>query len=61
MKIEAQQRYFDDLQTKSLDQLIFMERKIERSVKENNKEDKLPLIRIAIEGKKRRKAYIEKL
>ena len=61
MKIEDQQRYFDDLQKNNLDQLIFMERKIERSVKENNKEDKLCLIRIAIEGKKRRKAYIDKL
>ena len=61
MKIEAQQRYFDDLQETSLDQLIFMERKIERSVKENNKEDKLNLIRIAIDGKKRRKEYLEKL
>ena len=61
MKIEAQQRYFDDLQKNSLDQLIFMERKIECSVKEHNKEDKLNLIRVAIEGKKRRKEYVDKL
>ena len=61
MKIEDQQRYFDELQTNSLDQLIFMERKIKRSVKEHDKEDKLSLIRIAIEGKKKRKDYMEKL
>ena len=61
MKIEDQQRYFDELQTNSLDQLIFMERKIKRSVKEHDKEDKLNLIRIAIEGKKKRKDYMEKL
>lgn len=57
MKIEDQQRYFDDIQTMSLEALIFMERKIEQSKNEKDREDKLNLIRIAIRGKKNLKRH----
>ncbi len=59
MKIEDQQRYFDDIQTMSLEALIFMERKIEQSRNEKDREDKLNLIRIAIRGKKNLKRHLD--
>lgn len=59
MKIEDQQRYFDDIQTMSLEALIFMERKIGQSRNEKDREDKLNLIRIAIEGKKNLKRHLD--
>lgn len=59
MKIEEQQRYFDDIQNRSLDTLIFMERKIEKSRNEKDREDKLNLIRIAIKGKKKLKRHLD--
>lgn len=59
MKIEEQQRYFDDIQNRSLDTLIFMERKLEQSRNEKDREDKLNLIRIAIKGKKNLKRHLD--
>lgn len=59
MKIEEQQRYFDEIQTMSLEALIFMERKIEQSKNEKDREDKLNLIRIAIRGKKNLKRHLD--
>lgn len=59
MKIEDQQKYFDDIQTMSLEALIFMERKIGQSRNEKDREDKLNLIRIAIEGKKNLKRHLD--
>lgn len=59
MKIEEQQRYFDDIQNRSLDTLIFMERKLEQSRNEKDREDKLNLIRIAIRGKKNLKRHLD--
>lgn len=58
MKIEEQQRYFDEIQTMSLEALIFMERKIEQSRNEKDREDKLNLIRIAIRGKQNLKRHL---
>ena len=58
MKIEDQQRYFDNIQTMSLEALIFMERKIEQSRNEKDREDKLNLIRIAIRGKEKHERLI---
>ncbi|WP_308652437.1 hypothetical protein [uncultured Anaerococcus sp.] len=57
MKIEDQQRYFNEIQTMSLEALIFMERKIEQSRNEKDREDKLNLIRIAIRGKRNLKRH----
>lgn len=59
MKIEDQQRYFDEIQTMSLEALIFMERKLEQSRNEKDREDKLNLIRIAIRGKKNLKRHLD--
>lgn len=59
MKIEDQQRYFDEIQTMSLEALIFMERKLEQSRNEKDREDKLSLIRVAIEGKKNLKRHLD--
>lgn len=59
MKIEEQQRYFDDIQNRSLDTLIFMERKLEQSRNEKDREDKLNLIRIAIRSKKNLKRHLD--
>lgn len=53
MKIEEQQRYFDNIQNMSLEALLFMENKIEKSRNEKYREDKLNLIRIAIKGKQK--------
>ncbi len=57
MKIEDQQKYFDNIQNSSLETLIFMERKIEQSRNEKDREDKLNLIRIAIRGKRNLKRH----
>lgn len=57
MKIEEQQKYFDEIQNSSLETLIFMERKIEQSRNEKDREDKLNLIKIAIRGKKNLKRH----
>ena len=59
MKIEDQQRYFDNIQTMSLEALLFMENKIEKSRNEKDREDKLNLIRIAIRGKKNLKRHLD--
>ena len=59
MKIEEQQRYFDNIQNSSLETLIFMERKIEQSRNEKDREDKLNLIRIAIRGKRNLKRHLD--
>lgn len=59
MKIEDQQRYFDEIQTMSLEALIFMERKLEQSRNEKDREDKLNLIRIAIRGKRNLKRHLD--
>ncbi|WP_311486542.1 hypothetical protein [uncultured Anaerococcus sp.] len=59
MKIEEQQRYFDEIQTMSLEALIFMERKLEQSRNEKDREDKLNLIRIAIRGKRNLKRHLD--
>lgn len=59
MKIEDQQRYFDNIQSSSLETLIFMERKIEQSRNEKDREDKLNLIRIAIRGKRNLKRHLD--
>lgn len=59
MKIEEQQRYFDDIQTMSLEALLFMENKIEKSRNEKYREDKLNLIRIAIKGKQNLKRHLD--
>ena len=59
MKIEEQQRYFDEIQNSSLETLIFMERKIEQSRNEKDREDKLNLIRIAIRGKRNLKRHLD--
>lgn len=59
MKIEEQQRYFDEIQTMSLEALIFMERKLEQSRNEQDREDKLNLIRIAIRGKRNLKRHLD--
>lgn len=59
MKIEEQQRYFDELQTTSLEALLFMESKIEKSRNEKDREDKLNLIRIAIKGKNKLKRHLD--
>lgn len=59
MKIEEQQRYFDNIQNMSLEALIFMENKIEKSRNEKDREDKLNLIRIAIKGKKKLKRHLD--
>ena len=59
MKIEDQQRYFDELQTTSLEALLFMESKIEKSRNEKDREDKLNLIRIAIKGKNKLKRHLD--
>lgn len=58
MKIKDQQRYFDDLQKRSLESLVFMESKIERSGDSEDKDDKLALIRVAIEGKRKIKKQL---
>lgn len=58
MKIEEQQRYFDNIQTMSLEALLFMENKIEKSRNEKYREDKLNLIRIAIKGKQKHERLI---
>ena len=58
MKIKDQQRYFDDLQKRSLESLIFMESKIESSADSEDKDDKLALIRVAIEGKRKIKKQL---
>lgn len=58
MKIKDQQRYFDDLQKRSLESLVFMESKIERSGDREDKDDKLALIRVAIEGKRKIKKQL---
>lgn len=58
MKIEEQQKYFDEIQNSSLETLIFMERKIEQSRNEKDREDKLNLIKIAIRGKKNLKRHL---
>lgn len=59
MKIEEQQKYFDEIQNSSLETLIFMERKIEQSRNEKDREDKLNLIKIAIRGKKNLKRHLD--
>lgn len=59
MKIEEQQRYFDNIQTMSLEALLFMENKIEKSRNEKYREDKLNLIRIAIKGKQNLKRHLD--
>lgn len=59
MKIEDQQKYFDNIQNSSLETLIFMERKIEQSRNEKDREDKLNLIRIAIRGKRNLKRHLD--
>lgn len=59
MKIEDQQRYFNEIQTMSLEALIFMERKLEQSRNEKDREDKLNLIKIAIRGKKNLKRHLD--
>lgn len=59
MKIEDQQRYFNEIQTMSLEALIFMERKLEQSRNEQDREDKLNLIRIAIRGKRNLKRHLD--
>lgn len=59
MKIEDQQRYFDEIQTMSLEALIFMERKLEQSRNEKDREDKLNLIRITIKGKEKHERLID--
>lgn len=58
MKIKDQQKYFDDLQKRSLESLVFMESKIERSEDSEDKDDKLALIRVAIEGKRKIKKQL---
>lgn len=59
MKIEEQQRYFDNIQNMSLEALLFMENKIEKSRNEKYREDKLNLIRIAIKGKRNLKRHLD--
>ena len=59
MKIEDQQKYFDDIQNSSLEALIFMERKLEKKKKKKDREDKLNLIRIAIRGKRNLKRHLD--
>lgn len=59
MKIEEQQKYFDDIQNSSLETLIFMEHKIEKSRNEKDREDKLNLIKIAIRGKQNLKRHLD--
>lgn len=59
MKIEEQQKYFDEIQNSNLETLIFMERKLEQSRNEKDREDKLNLIRIAIRGKQNLKRHLD--
>lgn len=51
MKIEDQQKYFEDLQSRSLETLIFMERKIEQTENEKDRSGKLAMLRVAISSK----------
>ncbi|WP_243344587.1 hypothetical protein [Anaerococcus sp. AGMB09787] len=61
MKIERQQKFVDNLQSLTLDQLYLIDKWIDANQTEADREDKLRLIEIEIEGRERRKVRMTRL
>lgn len=61
MNIERQQNFIENLRSLTLDQLYLIDKWIDANQTEADREDKLRLIEIEIEGRERRKVRMTRL